>query len=305
MDIITQEIDGISFRLKTPRDLSFIRRYGKVFTAIDGTGSGCICFGVRGESGKYFVKIAGADTTEAECSPSEAVKALQNAAAVYTALRHPSLIKMIEHYRYEDLYVAVFEWADGEGLFDHWNFEKYEREGTVPPNVRFKMLPYAKKIAAALDIVSFFENTAKQGYIGCDFYDGSLIYDFEKDKLTICDIDLFKKAPVVNDTGEDYWGTKRLKAPEEYELGAEIGQDTNVFTLGALFFDMFGTFSDEDIRNRYINSRFTPCLPDKWTLSEELYRVLEKAVSPDRMNRYRTISDFAKACRGAAERYTR
>jgi len=55
----------------------------------------------------------------------------------------------------------------------------------------------------------------------------------------ICDIDFFREKPVINDMGQDWWGTKRFKAPEEYILGAKIDEDTNVFTLGALIFDFF------------------------------------------------------------------
>ena len=33
--------------------------------------------------------------------------------------------------------------------------------------------------------------------------------------MSFCDIDLFRKMPTYNDLGKDYFGTKRLKAPEE------------------------------------------------------------------------------------------
>ena len=65
------------------------------------------------------------------------------------------------------------------------------------------------------------------------------MYDFQTDRITICDIDLFRKKPAINDMGEHYWGTKRLKAPEEYCYGAAIDEVTNVYTLGALLFDSF------------------------------------------------------------------
>lgn len=42
------------------------------------------------------------------------------------------------------------------------------------------------------------------------------MYDFSTDKTTICDVDFFKKAPVINDKGVEWFGTKRFKAPEEY-----------------------------------------------------------------------------------------
>lgn len=80
---------------------------------------------------------------------------------------------------------------------------------------------------------------SESGYVAVDFYAGSIMYDFQTDRITICDIDLFRKKPSINDMGEDYWGTKRLKAPEEYCYGAAIDEITNVYTLGALLFDSF------------------------------------------------------------------
>ncbi len=47
-----------------------------------------------------------------------------------------------------------------------------------------------------LDILSFLEYTASQGYIAIDFYDGSIMYDFTRHKTVICDIDFFRKSPV-------------------------------------------------------------------------------------------------------------
>jgi len=55
-----------------------------------------------------------------------------------------------------------------------------------------------------------------------------LMYDFLIDTTTICDIDFFRKKPTFNDIGENYWGTKRLKAPEEYVYGAVVYEATNV-----------------------------------------------------------------------------
>ena len=49
---------------------------------------------------------------------------LKEAVHLYYDLSHPNLIKIIEEYDYNQFYVAVFEWAEGECLFDHWNFEK-------------------------------------------------------------------------------------------------------------------------------------------------------------------------------------
>jgi serine/threonine protein kinase len=92
--------------------------------------------------------------------------------------------------------------------------------------------------------------------------------------------------------GKDYWGTKRLKAPEEYIYGAVIDEVTNVFTLGALLLHFFGSHSESDISQMYKNNSFFPCASEKWELSEELYAISLRAVNEDRSKRYNTMSDF-------------
>lgn len=54
------------------------------------------------------------------------------------------------------------------------------------------------------------------GYATVDFYDGSIMYDFLSDTTAVCDIDFFRMAPVIHDKGVEWFGTKRLKAPEKY-----------------------------------------------------------------------------------------
>ena len=141
-------------------------------------------------------------------------------------------------------------------------------------------------------LFSFLENVNRKGYVAVDFYDSSILYDFETDETMICDIDFFRRAPVMNDKGVDWFGTKRFKAPEEYIEGAVIDEQTNIFTLGALIFGFFGSFSEEEIYQRYCNNQFTPCLLDKWQLSREAYLVATKAVSLKKEDRYTTIAEF-------------
>ena len=114
--------------------------------------------------------------------------------------------------------------------------------------------------------------------------------DFENDKVTFCDIDLFRKMPTINDLGKDYFGTKRLKAPEENELGAIIDEKTNEFTLGAIIFDMLSKVKNND--DRYKLGMFIPNSIDNFELSNEVYDVLSKATNYDRNKRYNTIKDF-------------
>lgn len=215
--MIINKLDSIEFRLKELHDFTWLKKYGTAFWVVDETGSGCICIGMEDAERKYFCKIAGVNTLEAEVSPKESVVILKEAVHLYYDLAHPNLIKIIEEYDYNQFYVVVFEWADGECLFDHWNFETYQRNITMKsPREKFRELPVSKKLKAIEVLFSFLQNVNRKGYVAVDFYDGSIMYDFLTDAITICDIDFFQKAPVINDKGIEWFGTKRLKAPEEY-----------------------------------------------------------------------------------------
>ena len=71
-----------------------------------------------------------------------------------------------------------------------------------------------------------------------------------------------------------------------------VDEQTNIFTLGALIFEFFGRFSDEEIHQRYCNNQFIPCTLPNWQLSEESYQVATKAVSLNKSERYLTFAEF-------------
>ncbi len=216
---------------------------------------------------------------------------------IYEDINHKNLIKLVKHYTLGEIYIAVFKWVDGDCLFDHWNFEKYYKNPQiVPPAKCFKQLPISKRIESADVLFSFLDTVSKNGYVAVDFYDGSIMYDFLRDTTTICDIDFFRKKPTFNDMGVDYWGTKRLKSPEEYVYGAVIDEATNVFALGALLFDsFFGNYTDAEVRQRYKMNAFTPCSFENWELSKGCYDVALKSVAIERSERYASIKEFYTA----------
>lgn len=290
--MVIQRIDSVSFPMKKERDFSFLSRYGSVFCVFSQNDSGNISFGIDSGAEKYFVKIAGADTSESCTTPQKAIETLKAAMPIYTDLAHPSLIELADHFAIDGLYVAVFKWAVGDCLFDYWNFEQYDRESISSPGERFWALSSGKKLRAFHTIFDFLTHTESRGYVAVDFYDGSILYDFERDITTICDIDFFLKRPAVNSMGENFWGTKRLKAPEEYTYGAAIDCATNVFTLGALLFHFFGGYTDDEIDRMYRENAFFPCNRKTWQLSEALYGIALKAANPDRSRRYASMKAF-------------
>ena len=296
-------LNETEFFLKENHDFSWLTTLGRVFRVFAQNDSGNISFGVDCCGTKYFIKAAGLKTADSVCTPEEAVCFLKKAMTAYEEIGHPSLIKLVKHYAVGDLYAAIFRWAEGDCLFDHWNFETYRNNPQIiPPAQRFKALPVSERISSAEVLFSFLQKVAESKYVAVDFYDGSIMYDFYARRTTICDIDLFRKKPAFNDIGENYWGTKRLKAPEEYIYNAVIDEVTNVFTLGALLFNnYFGHFTDDEIKYRYQNHVFLPCSLEKWELNKACYNVACKAVALDRSKRYPSISEFHSAWNAALQ----
>lgn len=298
---IKQRIDQVEFDLKEATDFSFLKEYGQVFCVFDQNDSGNISFGVQNQTGeKFFIKVAGAKTIEGNEALQTNIQRLQETLKVYQDLKYPSVIECLSSGSTANLFYVVFKWHEGECLYDHWNFDFYHKNPDVKtPRHRIFELPTTAKLRLAEMILDFITFVEHQNYVAVDFYDGSLMYDFERQQLTICDIDLFKKTPSKNEEGIDYWGTKRMKAPEEYQLGATIDSQTNVFTVGALFLNLFGEYPREILEQIYQENCFIPMPIDKWSLSKANYLVLLKAVQPKRSQRFSSVAKLREAWRAS------
>ncbi|MGZ9586024.1 serine/threonine protein kinase [Paenibacillus marinisediminis] len=274
-------IDGISFTLKNDHDFDWLTSYGEVFAVFDQQDSGNLCFGVQSGNEKLFIKYAGAPTIHYKGSIEDAVAGLKHSISVYEDIQHPALIQLLEHAEYGSGYAAVYKWAEGESLHAHWNFDKYPKY-THPqsPNYRFEQLEMKHKLNCLQTIFSLHQTVAESGYVAIDFYDGSIMYDFNTHKTTICDIDFYHRAPYINTMGR-MWGSSRFMSPEEFEQGAVIDEITNVFTMGATAYELLGSNRDRSL--------------EEWKASPSLYEVAKRAVNADRSERYPSIKAFIAA----------
>jgi len=96
----------------------------------------------------------------------------------------------------------------------------------------------------------------------------------------ICDIEFYQKKPVINAMGR-MWGSSRYMSPEEFQLGAEIDEQSNVFVMGATAFQLFGGGLDRSF--------------EQWNGTERHYAIALKAVNTDKSERYSTINDYYEA----------
>lgn len=263
-----QYIDGIPFKLKSAFNFSFLREYGSVFKVFDDQDSGNICFGTEKDGRRYFIKFAGAPTEQYHGDPADAVARLKASLAIYHDLHHKNLIELIEAKDISGGFAMVFRWASGDCMGRMYPTEHH----------RFIQLPVSARLKVFRDVLSFFEYVVSENYVAIDFYDGSIMYDFEKGKTTICDIDFFRKQPCTNDMGR-MWGSSRFQSPEELRFGAAIDEITNVYTVGATAFALFGGYN----RTR-----------DSWKLNDKLFEIATKAACDERAGRQQSIVQFKK-----------
>ena len=273
-DLYVQWADGVPYKLKAPFDFSFLSKYGKVFKVFDGQDSGNICFGVADGGKRYFVKFAGAPTARACVSAEEAAANLKRAVPTYRDLAHPNLINLINAEEIGGGFVMVFDWVDGACQHPMYPLSRK----------KFLRASMETRIKIFEDILAFHAHAMSKGYVAIDFYDGSILYDFGNARTMICDIDFYAKKPYINQMGR-LWGSSRFMSPEEFTLGAEIDEITNVYGMGATAFALFSG------GGRAL---------EKWPLHEKQYGVVKRAVSDDRDHRQQSIPQLIAQWRAAA-----
>ena len=251
------------YKLKAPFDMSFIQRYDKVFKIYDDQDSGNICFGVQNGENRYFIKFAGVPTEQYPGMPEDAITRLKTTVPAYQDLAYPNLKKFIKAEEIGGGLSVIFEWTDSECL------------GRMYPLSRQKYLqiPYSTRLDVFNDILSFHAHVNDKGYVAIDFYDGSIMYDFENARTVICDIDFYAKSPYINTMGR-LWGSSRFMSPEEFQTGALIDEVSNVYVMGATAFALLSEYDRS---------------PERWPLGEKKYDVVRQATSDDRSERQQSI----------------
>ncbi len=113
--------------------------------------------------------------------------------------------------------MLVYDWVDGELARSALN--------------RVRALPASQVSRLLSDIYDLHVQLVGEGWVAVDFYDGAMIYDFDRRRVHAVDLDCYQRGRFTNTMGRMF-GSTRFMAPEEFELGATIDERTTVFTLG-------------------------------------------------------------------------
>lgn len=269
------QVDGIAFQARQEPQLAWLQNYGRVFWVADGQMSGNLCFGVEGRYGRLFIKYAGERPVNYSGRPEAAAETLRNAMPLYQR-EHPALVKLLAHGPAGAGYAAVFRWEEAAVL-----------RPTPPSRVvhdRVQRLQLSRSLRMLDMVYDLHAQLAGDGYIAVDFYDGNLLIDFDRNAAIVCDIDLYRKKPAVNDRGR-MQGSSRFLSPEEYTLGAPLTESTTVYAMGALAFEFYGSNQDRSIH--------------AWHGPRQLYDVAARATRDAPENRYPSLQAFLGAWREA------
>ena len=262
---------------------AYLSRAGRMFSAFRHQDSGCPAFGVEIRGGRWFVKHS---------DDPRGIESLKRAQSLHRVVRHPALPALRNAFRTPRGLALVYEWVDGEVLYHPAGARgETARDAPESAHARFRALP-ADVILAALDVIyAVHVEIARLGFVAVDFYDGAVIYDFERARTHLCDLDEYREGPFVLDE-ERLPGSTRFMAPEEFRRGARIDQLTNVFTLGRTALVLLGDGS-------------TPSAgaSSAWKGSQAMLEVALSATAPEPGARHPSVpacvEAWRRACGGA------
>ena len=256
---------------------TFLASVGRVFAVFDSRtqDSGNVSYGVEAVGRRWFVKTPGDPGSRAFLSHPERVALLRNAERLARDFSHPALPALLAVGESAWGPMLIYDWAEGELL--HAPAER--RADPATAHQRFRRLP-APEIAAAIDaILGAHVGLCGRGWVACDFYDGSMMYDFTARRPALFDLDSYSQGPFVNEMGR-LFGSDRFMAPEEYEKGALIDERTTVFNLGraAAVFLGDGTLQRAPFRG-----------------TAAQHAAMAHACRPDRSERFASVAELAGA----------
>ncbi len=198
---------------------TYLKSIGEIFAEFGAStqDSGNISYGVTIDGHRYFVKTAGDPDDPKPFSPApRRQEAVRRAGRLAGEVEHDTLPAY--HGLIEGPWgpALVFDWREGDHLGTHLE--------------RFKALP-ADEISEALNqLYDLHDVLSSAGWVEGDFYDGSMLYDFATQQLTVMDLDDYRPGAYSNDMGRMF-GSTRFMAPEQLTLGAEIDDHTTAFVM--------------------------------------------------------------------------
>jgi len=205
------------------RPPTYLENLGSIFARFgaDTQDSGNISYGVQAGEARYFVKTAGDPANTVPYLDFDGrVALLRNAVDLAESVVHPALPTLHAVVESPGGPLVVYDWRDGELL--HVN------SGSA--HERFRALPVEEILAALDTLYDLHADLDAAGWVEGDFYDGAMLYDFPTRRLTVMDLDTYRRGPHRNDMGRMF-GSARFMPPEQFSLGAPIDTRSTAYVM--------------------------------------------------------------------------
>ena len=200
-------------------------------------------------------------------------------------LDHPNIVRTLDHGRAEAGPYLVMEFVEGESLGD-----RIQRAGPLPP---------AEAVRVVVEVAKALDYAHQQGLIHRDVKPDNILLtadgrarltDFGLVKQLTEDVDLTRPGQGL--------GTLNFIAPEQLQNARGIDRRCDVYALGATLYmavtgrcPFQGRSHSQVIRKKLTNELSVPraLMP---SLSEDLDRIIRRAMHPDRGQRLATCAEF-------------
>lgn len=244
---------------------SFLSQKGEIFAVFDEQDSGNVSYGVEIDGRRYFVKTAGRPDDSSNLDHSGRVSLLCNAVRLAESSDHRTLPQL--HQVGDSAWgpMLIYDWVEGELI------------GSCLDRVRQVAVNEIEHMVT--EVYDLHRELASLGWIANDFYAGAMIYDFQRRKVRVIDLDSYHMGSFTNRMGRMF-GSSRFMAPEEFELGATIDERTTVFTLGRTAAVLM---SDNSLEREPFRG------------SDRQYEVMVKSCAENPDDRFQTVADMHAA----------
>lgn len=247
---------------------TFLSHRGKIFAVFDERtqDSGNVSYGIEVDRRRYFVKTAGRpDDDRAYLDHGGRVSLLHNAVRLAESSDHRTLPKLHQVVQSTWGPMLVYDWVEGELI------------GSCLDRVRSLG---AREVTQLLtEVYALHRDLSGLGWIANDFYDGAMIYDFQRRRVHVIDLDSYHMGSFTNRMGRMF-GSPRFMASEEFEFGATIDERTTVFTMGRTAAVLM---SDNSLEGEPFRG------------SDHQYEVMIRCCAEDPDDRFQTVADMYAA----------
>jgi len=256
---------------------TYLASIGQIFVAHRGHDSHNTSFGVRVDGRPWFVKYT---------RHPEALTYLESALRFYAAVQHWAIVPLVNSVRGDDGMAIVHEWVDGEVLSD-MHPHGVPREHPDSAYSRFRALPTDEIVGAIDTIIAAHLAVTNRGFVAVDFYDGAVMYDFDRRRVNLCDLDAYCPGSVHTGSRPAVWldplhGSRGVPARRAHRRAHDCLHSRP--------------------HRVHLSERGLTGEPERhrWRGSAAMYDVAWRATRQDPEQRYPSVAAFAGAWRSAA-----